>query len=218
MTPQLRAAGLKRRTTMGLFSRDIKSMEDLFFHTLQDVYYAERQIVRSLPTMIEKATSRELAKGLRDHLRETENQITRLGKVFENLGQRPRGTDCPAIDGLIREADNVAGEVDDKKVLDAALIGSAQAIEHYEISRYGTLIAWAEELGHDGVTGLLKANLREEKAADKKLSGLAESKVNRKASAHRTAAHRVAGKKRTGQAKAGGRSRTRSKKSLGRKK
>ena len=130
---------------MGLFSKDIKSMEDLFVHTLQDVYYAENQIVKSLPKMIEKATNRELASGLRSHLAETEQQVNRLEQVFEGLGREPKGTDCPAIDGLIKEADNVAGEVDDRKVLDAAIIGSAQAIEHYEISRYGTLIAWAEE-------------------------------------------------------------------------
>jgi ferritin-like metal-binding protein YciE len=173
---------------MGLFTRDIKTMEDLFLHTLQDIYYAENQIVKSLPTMIEKATNRELAKGLRDHLRETEQQVTRLEKVFENLDQRPQGTDCPAIDGLIKEADEVAGEVDDKKVLDAAVIGSAQAIEHYEISRYGTLIAWTTELGYDNVTGLLRSNLREEKAADKKLSALAEGKVNRSATGKRSAA------------------------------
>ena len=129
---------------MGLFSKDIKSMEDLFLHTLKDVYYAENQIVKSLPNMIDKATNRELASGLRNHLTETKQQVSRLEQVFEGLGEEPRGTDCPAIDGLIKEADNVAGEVEDNKVLDAAIIGSAQAIEHYEISRYGTLIAWAE--------------------------------------------------------------------------
>jgi ferritin-like metal-binding protein YciE len=172
---------------MGLFTKDIKSMKDLFLHGLQDVYYAEKQIVKSLPSMIDKATNRQLGKALRDHLKETEHQVERLDKVFENLGQNPKGTDCPAIDGLIAEANEVAGEVDDKKVLDAAVIGSAQAIEHYEISRYGTLIAWAEELGFDNVTGLLKSNLREEKAANKKLNGIAEGKVNRRASGHRTA-------------------------------
>lgn len=178
---------------MGFFTKDINSMEDLFSHGLQDVYYAEQQIVKSLPTMIEKATNRELARGLRDHLKETKQQVKRLEKVFENLDESPRDTDCPAIDGLISEANEVAGEVDDKKVLDAAVIGSAQAIEHYEISRYGTLIAWAEELGYNNVTGLLKSNLREEKAADKKLSALAEAKVNRKATGHRTAADRSGG-------------------------
>ena len=110
--------------------------------------------------------------------------MSRLEQVFEGLGEEPRGTDCPAIDGLIKEADNVAGEVEDKKVLDAAIIGSAQAIEHYEISRYGTLIAWAEELGHDNIIRFLKANLKEEKAADKKLNALAEAKLNRKATRH----------------------------------
>ena len=175
---------------MGLFTKDITSMEDLFLHGLQDIYYAENQIVKSLPTMIEKATNRELAKGLRDHLRETEAQVTRLDRIFERLGQEPRGTDCPAIDGLIKEADQVAGEIEDKQVLDAAVIASAQAIEHYEISRYGTLIAWAQELGHDNLISLLNANLREEKAADRKLNTLAEAKVNRRATGHRTAAVR----------------------------
>ena len=141
---------------MGLFSKDIKSMEDLFLHTLQDVYYAENQIVKSLPKMIEKSTNRELASSLRDHLAETKQQVSRLDQVFKALGQTPTGTDCPAMDGLIKEADNVSGEVDDKKVLDAAIIGGAQAIEHYEISRYGTLIAWAEELGHHNVIRFLK--------------------------------------------------------------
>jgi ferritin-like metal-binding protein YciE len=167
---------------MGLFSKDIKSMEDLFIHTLQDVYYAENQIVKALPKMIEKATNRELSAGLRSHLKETEGQVKRLERVFESLGKEPKGVDCPAIDGLIKEADEVAGEVDDSKVLDAAILGSAQAVEHYEMSRYGTLIAWAKELGHDNVVSLLNANLKEEKAADKKLTALAEGKVNRRAS------------------------------------
>jgi ferritin-like metal-binding protein YciE len=183
---------------MGLFSKDIKSMEDLFLHTLQDAYYAENQIVKSLPKMIEKSTNRELASGLRNHLAETEHQVMRLEQVFKALGQTAQGTDCPAMDGLIKEADEVAGEVEDKKVLDAAIIGSAQAIEHYEISRYGTLIAWAEELGHDNVIRFLKANLKEEKAADKKLSSLAEAKLNRKAAGTRVAAARASVAKRTG--------------------
>lgn len=172
---------------MGLFSKDIKSMEDLFLHTLQDVYYAENQIVKSLPKLIDKATNRELTSGLRSHLRETENQVKRLEQVFEKLGKDPKGVDCPAIDGLLKEADEVAGEVDDKKVLDAAIIGSAQAVEHYEISRYGTLIAWAKELGYDNVVSLLNANLKEEKAADKKLNVLAEGTVNRRATGRTTA-------------------------------
>lgn len=198
---------------MGLFSKDIKSMDDLFLHTLRDIFYAENQIVKALPKLIEKATNRELTSGLSHHLHETEGQIARLEQVFAKLGQTPRGIDCPAIDGLIKEADEVAGEVDDSKVLDAAIIGSAQAVEHYEIARYGTLIAWAEELGHDNVVSLLNANLKEEKAADKKLNALAEGTVNRRAagagtgrdSAARSGSVRAAThgltKKRTGKAK-----------------
>jgi len=167
---------------MGLFSKDIETMDDLLLHGLQDIYYAENQIVKALPKLIEKATNRDLSKGLRDHLEETKRQITRLDQAFMKLGQEPKGVKCPAIDGLVSEADEVAGEVADKEVLDAAIVGSAQAVEHYEIARYGTLIAWAESLGHDDIIRLLTTNLNEEKAADKKLSTVAVRKgVNRKA-------------------------------------
>jgi len=168
---------------MGLFSKDIKKMDDLFLHAVQDIYYAENQIVKALPNMIDKATNRELAAGLRDHLKETETQIARLEQVFQRLGQSPKGIDCPAIDGLIKETDEVAGEVDDKAVLDAAIVAGAQAVEHYEICRYGTLIAWAEKLGHDEVVRFLTTNLNEEKAANTKLNTIALRKgVNTKAS------------------------------------
>jgi ferritin-like metal-binding protein YciE len=167
---------------MGLFSKDIQTMDDLLLHGLQDIYYAENQIVKSLPGMVDKATNRELSKGLKDHLEETRNQIARLDQVFQKLGEQPRGVKCPAIDGLITEADEVAGEIADKEVLDAAIVGAAQSVEHYEIARYGTLIAWAEALGRDDVIRLLTTNLNEEKAADKKLSTVAVRKgVNRKA-------------------------------------
>src|SRR5438552_17512288 len=167
---------------MGLFTKDIKTMDDLLVHGLKDMYYAESQIVKSLPKLIDKATNRELTKGLSDHLEETKNQITRLDQVFKKLGQEPQGIQCPAMDGLISEADQIAGEVEDKQVLDAAVIGAAQSVEHYEIARYGTLIAWADELGRDDVVRLLTTNLNEEKAADKKLSNVALRKgVNRKA-------------------------------------
>jgi len=157
-------------------------MDDLLLHGLKDIYYAENQIVKSLPKLIEKATNRDLNKSLRDHLDETKNQIARLDQVFKKLGQEPQGVKCPAIDGLISEADEVAGEVADKDVLDAAIVGAAQAVEHYEIARYGTLIAWADSVGHDDVIRLLTTNLNEEKAADKKLSSVALRKgVNRKA-------------------------------------
>jgi ferritin-like metal-binding protein YciE len=167
---------------MGLFTKDIETMEDLLLHGLKDIYYAENRIIKSLPKLIEKATNRDLTKGLKDHLEETKSQVARLDQVFKKLGQEPKGVRCPAIDGLIDEADDVAGEVADKDVLDAAIVGSAQAVEHYEIARYGTLIAWAESVGHDDIVRLLSTNLKEEKAADKKLSTVAVRKgVNRKA-------------------------------------
>ena len=128
---------------MGLFTKDIKTMEDMFVHGLQDIYYAEQQITKALPKMIEKATNRDLAAGLTSHLEETNSQIERLQKVFQKLGKEPKAADCPAIDGLIKEADTITGEIDDKAVLDAAIVASAQAVEHCEIARYGTLIAWA---------------------------------------------------------------------------
>jgi ferritin-like metal-binding protein YciE len=157
-------------------------MDDLLLHGLKDIYYAENQILKSLPKLIDKATNRDLSKGLKDHLEETKNQVARLDQVFKKLGQDPQGVQCPAIDGLISEADELAGEVADKVVLDAAIIGAAQSVEHYEIARYGTLIAWAESLGHDDIIRLLNTNLNEEKAADKKLSTVALRKgINRKA-------------------------------------
>jgi ferritin-like metal-binding protein YciE len=158
---------------MGLFTKDIKTMEDLFVHGLQDIYYAENQITKALPKMIDMATNRDLSKALTDHLDETKKQIGRLDKVFEKLGKQPSGTDCPAIDGLIKEADHTASEVEDKAVLDAALVAAAQAVEHYEICRYGTLIAWAEALGHEEVVRFLTTNLNEEKAANTKLNTVA---------------------------------------------
>ncbi len=167
---------------MGWFSKDIATMDDLLLHGLKDIYYAENKIVGALPKLIEKATNRDLVKGLKDHLEETKSQIVRLDQVFKKMDVSPQGVKCPAIDGLIAEADELAGEVEDKEVLDAAIIGAAQSVEHYEIARYGTMIAWAEALGRDDVIRLLTTNLNEEKAADKKLSGVALRKgVNRKA-------------------------------------
>ena len=166
---------------MGLFSADIKTMDDLFVHTLQDIYYAENQIVKALPDMIEKATDRQLTQGFKTHLEETKTHVKRLEQVFRMHGTEPKGVDCPAIDGIIEEAEDIAGDIDDKQVLDAALIASAQAVEHYEITRYGTLIAWANLLGRDDCAKVLKQTLDEEKATDEKLTKMAESKVNKKA-------------------------------------
>jgi len=159
-------------------------MDDLLIHGLQDIYYAENQITKALPQMIDKATNRDLATGLKNHLEETNKQIERLDQVFKKLGQEPKGTTCPAIDGLIKEADETAGEIEDKAVLDAAIVANCQAVEHYEIARYGTLIAWAESAGHDEIVRLLTTNLNEEHAANTKLNTVALRKgVNRKASA-----------------------------------
>jgi ferritin-like metal-binding protein YciE len=166
---------------MGLFTEEIKTMDELFLHVLQDIYYAEKQILKALPDMIEKSTNRELTAAFKNHLGETEKQVQRLEQAFELIGETPKGTSCPAIDGIIDEANEIAGEVDDKGVMDAALLAAAQAVEHYEITRYGTLIAWAQELGNDAVGKLLNTTLKEEKAADKKLTTIAEKKVNLKA-------------------------------------
>jgi ferritin-like metal-binding protein YciE len=166
---------------MGLFTKDIKTMDDLFMHQLRDIYYAEKQITQALPTMIKKASDRQLKQGFETHLRETENHVKRLEQAFELLGKKATGVDCPAIDGIVEEADEVAGEVEDKKVLDAALIAAAQAVEHYEMTRYGTLIAWARQLGHTNVVPLLSQTLDEERATDKKLTAVAEAQVNRRA-------------------------------------
>ena len=166
---------------MGIFSKDIKTLDDLFVHQLKDIYYAEKQILKALPGMIKKATHEDLKEGLSDHLEETRGHVTRLEQVFKMHGVEAKAVDCPAIDGIIEEANEVAGEVDDKQVLDAALIAAAQAAEHYEITRYGTLVAWAQQLGRKDCASVLAQNLAEEKAADKKLSSLAESGINRKA-------------------------------------
>jgi ferritin-like metal-binding protein YciE len=167
--------------TMGLFSKDIETLDDLFLHQLQDMYYAENEITKALPTMIDKATDPQLKKGFKSHLAETENHVKRLEQVFKMLGKSPKQVNCPAIDGIIEEAEEVSGEVADKSVLDAALIASAQAVEHYEITKYGTLIAWAKQLGHDDAARLLHQTLSEEDATDKKLTAMAESKVNARA-------------------------------------
>jgi ferritin-like metal-binding protein YciE len=166
---------------MGFFSQDIETMDDLFVHTLRDIYYAEKQIVKALPDMIEKATDPQLKQSFQSHLGETKNHVKRVEQVFQMHGVEAKGVDCPAIDGILEEADDIAGEVDDKKVLDAALIAAAQAVEHYEMTRYGTLVAWAKQLGRNDCASVLEQNLNEEKAADKKLTSLAESSINRKA-------------------------------------
>jgi ferritin-like metal-binding protein YciE len=166
---------------MGLFTADIATMDDLFVHTLRDIYYAENKILKALPDMVEKASDSRLQQAFKSHLRETENQVARLEQVFRMHGAEAKGVNCPAIDGIIEEAEEVAGEIDDKNVLDAALAAAAQAVEHYEISRYGTLIAWAKQLGRSDCASILQKNLDEEKMADQKLTEIAEAKLNLRA-------------------------------------
>ncbi|PZO76985.1 MAG: hypothetical protein DI640_00850 [Sphingomonas taxi] len=168
---------------MGLFSKDIATFDDLFLHQLQDVYYAENQIAKALPKMAVKATAPALKQGFDTHLAETERQITRLEQIFDLLGEKAKAVTCPAIDGIIKEANEVAGEIEDKAVLDAALIASAQAVEHYEIARYGTMIAWANQLGRSEIAAILKETLDEEYATDDKLTAMATSAINAKAEA-----------------------------------
>jgi ferritin-like metal-binding protein YciE len=166
---------------MGLFSKDIKTLDDLFVHTLQDIYYAEQQIAKSLPQMIGKATDPQLKAAFEQHLTETQGQIQKVEQVFRMHGHEPKSVTCAAMDGILSEAQDIMGEVDDKEVLDAAMLAAAQAVEHYEITRYGTLVAWAKQLGRNDCAEVLHSILEQEKATDVKLSKLAESKVNTKA-------------------------------------
>ena len=168
---------------MGLFSKDIKSMRDLFRHQLEDIYYAEQQIVKNLPDMAEKAKDPQLKQAFQAHLGETKTHVQRLEQVFGALGEQAKGTDCEAMDGILKEAKHVISNVADPEVCDAAMLASAQAVEHYEITRYGTLIAWAKELGFSSSVGPLELTLSEERATDKKLTEIAEQRLNRKAAA-----------------------------------
>jgi len=163
---------------MGFFTKDIKDLNDLFMHGLQDLYYAENQILKALPGMIEKATNPQLRAGFEKHLSETEGQVHRLRQVFELLDADPKGEKCPAIDGILKEGKELMSEIDDEDVMNVGLVAAAQAVEHYEITRYGALIAWATELGRTDVVPHLKASLAEEKATDVKLTALAERRIN----------------------------------------
>jgi len=165
---------------MGLFSKDIQSMDDLFVHTLRDIYYAEQQIEKALPKMVDKAKDDKLRSGFEEHLAQTRGHIDRIEQVFRQHGVEAKAVRCQAIDGILAEADEISGEAAED-VRDAALVAAAQAVEHYEITRYGTLVAWARELGRADCAALLQQNLDEEKATDAKLTELAEARVNRMA-------------------------------------
>jgi ferritin-like metal-binding protein YciE len=175
----LRGDHLALENIMGFLSKPIKTLDDLFVHTLQDMYYAEQKITKALPKMIEKVTDPQLKQGFQTHLGETKNQLKRLEQVFEMHGESPKAVTCPAIDGIIEEADEIMSDASDPEVLDAAALAAAQAVEHYEITRYGTLIAWARQLGRDDCASVLQQTLDQEKATDQKLTQIAEARVNR---------------------------------------
>lgn len=158
-----------------------KTLDDLFLDTLKDIYYAERQIVKTLPKMAKAASSPELKAGFEKHLEETEGHVERLEQIFELLGKPARGKTCDAILGIIEEGKSIMDEFKGTVALDAGLVSAAQAVEHYEIARYGTLKTWATQLGMKDAAALLDATLQEELATDKTLSQLATSSVNQKA-------------------------------------
>ena len=158
----------------------VESLQDLFVEELRDMYDGEKRLIRALPRMANAATSQELGAAFRRHLAETERQATRLEQVFRSIGETPRGKKCDGIIGIVEEGRSAIEELDGA-VLDAALIGGAQKVEHYEIASYGTLAYFAELLGHDRAKALLGETLEEEKATDAKLTELAESRVNREA-------------------------------------
>jgi ferritin-like metal-binding protein YciE len=158
-----------------------KTLDDLFLETLKDIYYAEKQIVKILPKMAKAAQSAELRAGFEKHLHESEHQVERLEQVFEMIGKPARGKTCDAILGIIEEGKSIMDDFKGAPALDAGLVAAAQAVEHYEIARYGTLKTWAQQLGYTQAVSLLDATLQEEVTTDRTLTQIAESQVNQKA-------------------------------------
>lgn len=158
-----------------------KKLDDLFLDTLKDIYYAERKILKALPKMAKAAQSPDLKAAFEKHEDETEGQVERLQKVFEILGKKARGKVCPAIEGIIEEGEEIMDEFKGSPALDAGLVSAAQAVEHYEITRYGTLKRWAEELGMQDAARLLAQTLAEESKTDEALTGIADAVANQKA-------------------------------------
>jgi ferritin-like metal-binding protein YciE len=156
-------------------------LHELFLDEIADVYNAEQQLTKALPKMAKAAESEELREAFEAHLEETEEHVSRLEQVVEGLGEKLKRKTCAAMKGLVEEAQDLMKEQKDSSALDAALIAAAQKVEHYEIASYGTLCAWAEQMGHDDALETLRSTLEEEKAADEKLTGIAESLANAKA-------------------------------------
>lgn len=164
-----------------------KTLDDLFYDTLKDIYYAERQILKALPKMKRAAHSEDLKAAFDKHQQETEGQIERLQQVFEMIGKRAQGKTCDAIEGIISEGEEIMDEFKNTAAVDAGLISAAQAVEHYEITRYGTLKRWATELGKADAAKLLDASLQEESKTDTNLTKLAEADANERAKARKAA-------------------------------
>jgi ferritin-like metal-binding protein YciE len=163
--------------------KKLKKLDELFHDGLRDIYFAEKKILVALPKLAKAAESEELANAFNEHEMQTKEQVSRLEKVFQLIDETPRGKNCPGITGIIDEGEEIIDEYEGSPALDAGLIGAAQAVEHYEIARYGTLKAWAEELGLEEAVSLLDATLAEEENIDEKLSTLAERAINQKAEA-----------------------------------
>ncbi|HZT27733.1 MAG TPA: ferritin-like domain-containing protein [Pseudolabrys sp.] len=161
----------------------MKTMDQLFHGLLQDVYYAEKELTKALPKMAKEAEDEELKEAFTSHLEETKGHLQRLEKAFEMIGKPAKGKKCPAIIGIVEEGEEIIDEVEDADTLDAGLIGAGQAAEHYEIARYGTLCAWAKQLGKPQIARLLGETLEEEKKADALLTKIAERSVNQHAAA-----------------------------------
>lgn len=170
----------------------MESLEKLFEETVRDIYYAEKKILKALPKMARKASSQRLADAFRSHVDQTEVHVERLDQVFELIGKAPRGKTCPAIDGIIEEGEEIMKEAETDTVRDAGMLAAAQAVEHYEITRYGTLKSWAQKLGMSEAAKLLDATLKEEKTTDMKLTDLAESEINVEADAEGEATQKKA--------------------------
>jgi ferritin-like metal-binding protein YciE len=158
-----------------------KSLQDLFINLLKDMYYAEKQILKALPKMAKRADSDELRRAFEHHLKETEGQVERLEQIFDLCGLKPSAKTCPAIKGILEEGEEDMKEAKEPVVLDASMIADAQAVEHYEIARYGTLIAWANQLGMSDAARLLQQTIDQEYNADMLLTDLAEGRLNRQA-------------------------------------
>ena len=158
-----------------------KTMNDLLVTFMQDVYYAERQILKALPKMAKASSNEELREALMHHREETQGQVERLQKAFDALGKRARGQTCEAINGLIEEGEEVIEEFQEPAVRDAGILACAQAVEHYEMARYGAIVAWAKEVGANDVAQLMQETLDEEKKADSLLNQLAKKAINQQA-------------------------------------